>query len=83
MYKVLISKNAEKELGKIPDPYYSNIKSTIRELSKAPRPIGCKKLRNRDAYRVRVANYRIIYEITDTSLLIHVINIGHRKDIYK
>ncbi len=60
MYKVLLSKNVEKSLIKIPDPYYSNIKTKIRELSQNPRPIGCKKLRNRDAYRVRVSNYRIV-----------------------
>ena len=83
MYKILISKQAEKSLTKIPDPYYSSIKDRIRDLSLNPRPTGCKKLTNRDAYRIRVSNYRIIYEISDTNLLIHVINIGHRKNIYK
>jgi mRNA interferase RelE/StbE len=52
-------------------------------LADDPRPKGCKKLKGRDGYRIRTGNYRIIYEIFDTELLIDVIAIGHRKDIYE
>lgn len=45
--------------------------------------MGYKKLKGRDGYRIRVANYRIIYEILDDVLLVDVIEIGHRKDIYE
>lgn len=52
------------------------------ELGSDPRPKGCKKLKGREAYRIRVADYRIIYEIYDSVLLVDVIDLGHRKDIY-
>ncbi|WP_373456907.1 type II toxin-antitoxin system RelE/ParE family toxin [Chryseobacterium sp. MDT2-18] len=48
-----------------------------------PRPVGCKKLKGRDSYRIRIGNYRVIYEIFDSELIIDVIILGHRKDIYE
>jgi mRNA interferase RelE/StbE len=44
---------------------------------------GCKKLKGRDAYRIRIANYRAIYEVNDEILLVDVVHVGHRKDVYK
>jgi mRNA interferase RelE/StbE len=82
MYKITFTKLAFKELSKIPEPYYGNIKSAIIQLSINPRPVGSKKLKGRDGYRIRIGNYRVIYEIFDTELIIDIINIGHRKDIY-
>lgn len=82
VYKVRIERRAQKKLAKIPEPYYSNIKDAILDLGNDPRPIGCKKLKARDGYRIRVADYRIIYEIQDSILLVDVIELGHRKDIF-
>lgn len=82
MYKVRIERKAQKKLSKIPEPYYSNLKAAILDLGNDPRPQGCKKLKGRDGYRIRVADYRIIYEISDSILLVDVIDLGHRKDIY-
>lgn len=82
MYKVRVERKAQKKLSKIPEPYYSNIKTDILDLGNDPRPSGCKKLKGRDGYRIRVADYRIIYEIQDSVLLVDVIDLGHRKDIY-
>jgi mRNA interferase RelE/StbE len=81
-YKVVIKKRAIKVLEKINEPHYSNIKETIYSLADNPRPTGYKKLKDRDGYRIRVADYRIIYEIFDDVLLVDVIDLGHRKDIY-
>ena len=83
MYKIQIERKAQKKLSKIPIPYYNNIKKAILNLSEDPRPNSFIKLKGRDAYRIRVANYRIIYEIFDDILLIDIINLGHRKDIYE
>jgi mRNA interferase RelE/StbE len=69
-------------LEKISEPYYTNIKRAILKLANNPRPQGYKKLKGRDGYRIRVANYRIIYDTFDNILLIEVIEIGHRKEIY-
>jgi mRNA interferase RelE/StbE len=82
IYHVRVERKAQKELSKIPEPYYSNIKTAILDLGNDPRPTGCKKLKGRDGYRVRVADYRIIYEIQDSILLVDVVDLGHRKDIY-
>jgi mRNA interferase RelE/StbE len=82
-YRISIKKSAIKSLAKIPEPYFSSIKEAIYKLSEDSRPSGHKKLKGRNAFRIRVSNYRIIYEIQDKILLIDVIAIGHRKEIYE
>ena len=81
-YSLYFSKQALKNLEKINEPYYSNIKTAISNLTNDPRPPGCKKLKGRDGYRIRVANYRVIYDVFDSELIVDVITLGHRKDIY-
>jgi mRNA interferase RelE/StbE len=81
-YQVTLKRRAIKALQNIPEPYYSNIKEAIYKLADNPRPNGYKKLKSRDAYRIRVADYRIIYEIFDEILLVDVIDLRHRKEIY-
>jgi mRNA interferase RelE/StbE len=82
-YQITIKKRAVKALKKVNEPYFSSIKKAIYQLADNPRPSGCKKLKGRDGYRVRVANYRVIYEIVDSELIVDVIDLGHRKDIYE
>lgn len=83
MYRITIKKRALKALENIQEPYYTNIKAAIYALADNPRPVGYKKLRGRNGYRIRVSDYRIIYELFDNILLIDVINLGHRKEIYE
>ena len=83
MYKLRIEKVAVKSLEKINEPYYSKIKTAILNLANNPRPTGCKKLRGRDGFRIRVADYRIIYDIFDDILQVDVIELGHRKEVYE
>jgi mRNA interferase RelE/StbE len=82
MYKVRVERKAQKKLSKIPEPYYSTLKTAILDLGNDPRPQGYIKLKGRAGFRIRVADYRIIYEIQDSILLVDVIDLGHRKDIY-
>jgi mRNA interferase RelE/StbE len=82
-YKVFIESSAQKDLSKIPQQYQNRIIKAIRALSQNPHPAGSKKLSGRDAWRIRVGNYRIIYEIHDDRLIILIVVIGHRKDIYR
>lgn len=82
-YEVYLSAKAEKQLDKLSNQIAILLLDSIDDLSKDPRPNGCKKLKGRNAYRIRVGNYRIIYEIQDRVLLMEVVAIGHRKDIYK
>jgi mRNA interferase RelE/StbE len=70
-------------LTKIKEPYYSAIKKQIYDLADNPRPHGYKKLKGREGYRIRVGDYRVIYEIFDGVLVVEVVDLGHRKDIYE
>ena len=82
-YKVSLSGKAKKQLDKLELKIVLPIFTAIKELKKNPRPQGYIKLKGRDGYRIRAGNYRIIYEIIDTELIVEVITLGHRKDIYK
>jgi len=82
-FSVTLMPRAMKALEKINEPYYSNLKTAIFSLAENPRPNGYRKLKGRPGYRLRVADYRIIYDIIDNDLIVNVINIGHRKDIYE
>ena len=81
-YTIALSKKAQKQLDKLPDNIVEPIFIAIGALADDPRPFGYKKLKGRAGYRIRSGNYRIIYEILDAQLLIDVIDLGHRKDIY-
>ena len=81
-YTAVLSKKAQKQLDKLPDNIAEPIIEAILDLEENPRPVGSKKLIGRDGYRVRIGNYRIIYDIFDSLLIVDVIALGHRKDIY-
>jgi mRNA interferase RelE/StbE len=83
-YQVLLSKAARKQLNTLPASIHDKIIEEITSLSETQRPTGCKKLKaQKNAWRIRIGNYRIIYEIEDKQLRILVVAIGHRKDIYE
>jgi mRNA interferase RelE/StbE len=82
LYKVVLRKPAQKQLDKLSDNIAAPIIKTISALASNPRPNGYKKLKGRKGCRIRIGDYRIIYEIFDDILIIEVINLGHRKEIY-
>ncbi len=82
-YSILIERTAQKSLAKIAQPDQDRIIQAIRSLAENPRPPRVKKLSGRDAWRIRIGNYRVIYEIHDEELRILVVVIGHRRDIYR
>lgn len=82
-YKIVIKKRVHKKLAKIPQKYNQKICQAITDLAINPRPPGCIKLEGRPAWRIRVGIYRVIYEIGDGQLIITVIDVGHRRDIYR
>lgn len=83
MYQLLIEKQVQKQLEKIPVPDYQRVKNAIIDLAKNPRPEGYKKLKGRPGYRIRQGNYRIVYDINDHILTVFILAAGHRKDIYE
>ena len=82
-YPIKILRSAQKQLSQIDRQDQAAIISAIRNLADDPRPIGCKKLSGRPAWRLRVGNYRVIYEIQDDVVFILVVSIGHRKEVYR
>jgi len=82
-YTIAISKTAQKQLDKLPDNIANTLISVIQQLAENPRPYGYIKLKGGEGYRIRKGNYRIIYDIYDTVLIVDVIAIGDRKNIYE
>jgi len=82
-YKIEIKESAVKELYVIPQKDLKKILEKIQSLSNNPGPQGFLKLTDQENYRIRVGNYRILYSIEDDILTIYVVQIGHRKNIYR
>ena len=83
-YKILIKASAAKEIERFPTRKdRRRVVEKIRKLADDPRPEGCEKLSGQDRYRVRQGNYRIIYSIADDRLVVHVVKVGDRKDVYR
>ena len=82
-YKITIRRRAAKTLANLPNKDYQKVRNTIRELAENPRPQGCLKLTGRDGWRIRVGVYRVIYGINDEGKKVIVLDIGHRRDVYR
>lgn len=82
-YKIEIKKSAAKEIEHLPRKDLESILEKISSLAKNPRPYNCKKLSGQEKYRVRCGDYRILYSIEDTILIVIVVKVGHRRDVYR
>ena len=82
-YILRINEEAAKILKKLDPGIQTRISAAIDALATDPRPSGAKKLKGSEFYRIRVGDYRIVYEIRDRQLVVLVIRIGHRKEIYR
>lgn len=87
MHSISISDEAAKQIRRLDKPIRERIRKRIRELAKTPRPAGAKRLRKRPDWRIRVGDYRIVYRIVyrieDQELVVLVVKVGHRKDVYQ
>jgi mRNA interferase RelE/StbE len=84
MFELLIEKRAEKGFKKIPTDTVKRLITKIKRLRNDPRPSGCRKIEGAEnAYRIRLGDYRIVYEIDEDKKQIIVFAVGHRKDIYR
>ncbi|MDG1812814.1 MAG: type II toxin-antitoxin system RelE/ParE family toxin [Porticoccaceae bacterium] len=82
-YKLRFKKSVAKDLRNIPKKDIQRILAQIDLLAKDPRAEGCVKLSSQQQYRVRVGLYRIIYEIQNAALVVQVVKVGHRSNVYK
>ena len=81
-YRIEVKPQAEKALARIPNPHRRRIARAIDALARTPRPAGCTKLTGGDnAYRIRVGDYRVVYEVLDRVLIVYIVRVAHRKDV--
>jgi mRNA interferase RelE/StbE len=84
MYRVLLERAAEKDLKSLSSKLHNQVIATLQRLAKNPRPSGCRKLTGADNdWRVRVGDYRIVYEIDDTDQNVRVNRVRHRREVYR
>ena len=83
-YSLRIKKSAAKELEAIPQKAERRrVLGRLRDLAQNPRPVGCQKLSGREQYRVRQGSYRILCTIEDDQLIVFVIRVAHRREVYR
>ena len=81
-FRIVIKKSAAKEIERIEKKDRIRIIEKIRSLASDPHPLGSRKLSGQEKYRIRQGNYRILYQVLDDELIINVVKVGHRRDIY-
>ena len=82
-YKITFKKSVSKDLRSIPSADVKRILKRIDALADNPRADGCIKLSAQERYRIRQGLYRIVYEIRDETLVVHVVKVAHRSTVYK
>ncbi|MCG3178985.1 MAG: hypothetical protein BIFFINMI_01315 [Phycisphaerae bacterium] len=83
-YRVLISTRAERNLAKLPKPIWVRLDAAIQSLEDDPRPHGAVKMAGKEGFqRIRVGDYRVIYVIRDQRILVLVVRVGHRREVYR
>jgi mRNA interferase RelE/StbE len=82
-YSIEIKRSAARELAELPKQDRLRVIARIEQLAHDPRPSGSEKLSGQERYRVRQGDYRILYEIHDHVLLVMVVRIGHRREVYR
>ncbi len=83
MYNIKIIPQAQRDLDKLEEKIFQDIKNKINTLRDNPRPYGCEKLTDEEGYRVRVRDYRILYRINDKDKTIFIYRVRHRREVYR
>jgi len=82
-YKIALRRSVLKDLDPVPKKNVRRILAAIESLADNPRPPQCRKLSAEEKYRIRCGVYRILYSIEDDKLIVCVVKVGHRKDVYR
>jgi len=82
MHRIRYEGSVRKELDTIPDKYYKKVEEAILALKIEPRPFGVKKIGPND-WRIRIGDYRALYEIDDKEKIVSIYRVKHRKDAYR
>ncbi len=83
-YRVILTPAADRQFAKLSHQAREMVAAALVALGSNPRPVGCTKLSGSDdLWRVRVRQYRVIYKIVDKELIVTVVKIGDRKEVYR
>jgi mRNA interferase RelE/StbE len=83
-YTIEWKTSARKELRKLPPQIIKRIVTAVTELAADPRPMGSRKLvGSQHTYRIRIGDYRVIYTVVDDKLIVEIVRVAHRKDVYR
>ena len=84
MYRVLLERAAEKDLARLSSEIHARVIAAIQALANNPRPPGCRKLAgSKNDWRIRVGDYRVVYEIADEIRIVRVNRVRHRREVYR
>jgi mRNA interferase RelE/StbE len=84
VYEILIERTAERDLRALPQAIFNRTVSRINALAENPRPPGCHKLTgSRNDWRIRIGDYRVVYDIDDTRRRVRIFRVKHRREVYR
>ncbi len=84
MYRVLLERGAERDLGRLSTEVHERVVVAIKGLAVNPRPPACRKLTGtKNDWRIRVGDYRVIYEIADEIRIVRINRVRHRREVYR
>ncbi len=84
MYEVLVERRAERDLNRLPRDLFDRVIRAVKSLADNPRPAGSRKLTgSENDWRIRVGDYRVLYEIDDPSQAVRVMRVRHRREAYR
>ncbi len=84
MYRVLLERGAEKDLSRLTSEIHDRVIAAIQRLATNPRPPGCRKLAgSKNDWRIRVGDYRVVYEIADEVRIVRISRVRHRREVYR
>ena len=84
MYRVLLERAAEKDLSRLASEIHHRVIAVLHALAAHPRPPGCRKLAgSKNDWRIRVGDYRVVYEIADEIRIVRVNRVRHRREVYR
>jgi mRNA interferase RelE/StbE len=85
MHEVVLAAQAERDLKRLPAALFRRVIAAVRALAAVPRPPGARKLHGsgRDDYRIRVGDYRVLYEVNDAARVVRIMRVRHRREAYR
>jgi mRNA interferase RelE/StbE len=84
VYEVFLERAAENDLKRLPATTFHRIIPQIRTLAENPRPSGCRKLTgSKNDWRIRVGDYRVLYEIDEKTRVVRIMRVRHRREVYR